>query len=105
MSGKLNSINLAASTPVVLWTNLTTTPSTITLSLCNKSTSTANVRVAIIDGASISDITDADYIEYDLALASRNVLERTAIVLGQNQSIYVFSSSAQVSAVVWGFTG
>jgi len=105
MSGKLNAINLASSTPAILYANLTVSPSTVTISLCNKNTATASIRVAIVDGIAIDDVRDADYIEYDFPITSRNVLERTAIVLGQNQSIYVFSNIASVSAVVWGFTG
>jgi hypothetical protein len=105
MSGKLNAINLASSTPAILYTNTKTSPATVTISMCNKNTSTALIRVAIVSGITINDLTDADYIEYELPIASHNVLERTAIVLGLNDSIYVYSNVASVSAVAWGFTG
>ena len=71
----------------------------VTLNIVNRQSSATTVRVALRDAA--GNVTDADCIEYDVALVANGVLERTGIVLDANNGLHVYSSAA-VSAVAYG---
>ena len=71
----------------------------VTLNVVNRQSSATTVRVALRDAA--GNVTDADCIEYDVALVANGVLERTGIVLDANNGLHVYASAA-VSAVVYG---
>ena len=71
----------------------------VTLIVVNRQSSATTVRVALRDAA--GNVTDADCIEYDVALVANGVLERTGIVLDANNGLHVYASAA-VSAVVYG---
>ena len=68
----------------------------VTLNIVNRQSSATTVRVALRDAA--GNVTDADCIEYDVALVANGVLERTGIVLDANNGLHVYASAA-VSAV------
>ena len=59
----------------------------------------ADIRIAI---ATTDTPAAAEYIEYDTSVFSKNVLERTGLVLSAGQRIVVYSSAASISAVVVG---
>ena len=71
----------------------------VTLNVVNRQSSATTVRVALRDAA--GNVTDADCIEYAVALVATGVLERTGIVLDANNGLHVYASAA-VSAVVYG---
>ena len=73
----------------------------VTLNIVNRQSSATTVRVALRDAA--GNVTDADCIEYDVALVANGVLERTGIVLDANNGLHVYASAA-VSAVVYGLS-
>ncbi len=86
------------------WANLitgTTTPIVVNLSACNDSGSADSaVYIAVIpNGATRSS---AHYIEGGVSLASKGVIERTGIVLGNGDKIDVQSASGNVSFIAWG---
>ena len=51
----------------------------------------------------VTDITDADYILYDKALAGNSTDKNTGIVIGPGSSIMVYSTANAISYVVNGF--
>ena len=57
------------------------------------------IRMSIADNATP---TNGEYIEFETGLLSKNILERTGIVLSATQKIVILSSQASVSAVVVG---
>ena len=71
----------------------------VTLNIVNRQSTATTVRVALRDAA--GNVTDADSIEYDVALVANGVLERTGIVLDANNGLHVYASAA-VSAVAYG---
>lgn len=102
MSGRLSAIDLSATTNTLLYTCPDSTVATVNLSLCNRNNSVVLVRAALVDGVLV-DLSDSDYFEYDSDVCDSTPLERSGIVLGAGQSIIVYSDTANVSAVLWGW--
>jgi hypothetical protein len=98
-TGRLGVADLAAATNTTLYTVPATTFSVVTISIVNRGTSAANIRIAV--SASASPL-DSEYIEYDVSLSAKGVLERTGVVLDAGKLIVVRSSSVSVNAVVYG---
>ncbi len=98
-TGRLGVADLAAATNTTLYTVPATTFSVITLNIVNRSASAVTVRVAV---ASAATPADSEYIEYDVSLAAKGVLERTGIVMDAGKLLVVRSSATSVNAVVYG---
>jgi hypothetical protein len=98
-TGKLGANDLSATTNTTVYTCPADTYAVVAINICNRGASTTGIRIAIAD----SDTPGvAEYIEYDSEVFSKNVLERTGIVLAATQRIVVYSTQANVSAVVVG---
>lgn len=101
MSGKLGSAALAADTTTTVYTVPENTVATLNMSLVNRGTDPAKVRVAITNTVAPGN---ADWIEYDAEIpAAGGVLERTALVIGAGENIIIYSDVGNVSARVHGF--
>ena len=98
-TGRLGTQDLSAGTNATLYTCPDNNFAVVTVSLCNRSASSANVRISVSDTATPAD---SEYIEYDAAVLAKGVLERTGIVLAAGQRIVVRSSAAGTSAVCYG---
>jgi len=101
-TGKLGAVDLAATTDTILYTAPVAGLATVNLNMCNRGAVNVKIRIAILDGA-IGTLTNADYVEFDLNLAAKGVIERTGLVVSNGASIMVYSDSIDVSAVCWGF--
>jgi hypothetical protein len=98
-TGRLGAANLAAATDTSIYTVPSDTFSVVTVSVCNRSSSAANIRVAVsVTGTP----TVSEYLEFDTSLSAKGVLERTGIVLDAGKQIIVRSSAVDVNAVVYG---
>ena len=98
-TGRLGVADLSAATNTTLYTVPASTFSVVTVSVCNRGATAATVRIAIAASASPSD---SEYIEYDVSLAAKGVLERTGIVMDAGKLLVVRSSAISVNAVVYG---
>jgi hypothetical protein len=98
-TGRLGTADLAAVTNTTLYTCPTTTFTVLTLNVCNRGTTPANIRVAIASSATPSD---SEWIEYDVEIVAKGVLERTGLVLDAGKLLVVRSSAISVSAVCYG---
>jgi hypothetical protein len=98
-TGRLGIADLAAVTNTTVYTVPATTFTVATLSICNRSASAITVRVAI---ASAATPVNSEFIEYDVQILAKGVLERTGIVMDAGKLLVVRSSSIDVSAVVYG---
>ena len=98
-TGRLGTADLAAVTLTTVYTVPATTFSVVTVSVINRSASAALIRIALASGASP---TDAEWLEYDVSLSPKGVLERTGIVMDTGKLLVVRSSATSVNAVVYG---
>ena len=77
-TGRLGIADLSAAADTSLYTVPADTFAVVTVSLCNRSTGTRSVRIAV---ASAATPTNAEYIEYDADILANGVLERGAFNL------------------------
>jgi len=98
-TGRLGASNVSATTNTTVYTCPADTYAVVAVNICNRGTSTSALRIAIADA---DTPTAAEYIEYDSSVFANNVLERTGIVLSAGQRVVVYSSQANISAVVVG---
>jgi hypothetical protein len=98
-TGKLGANDLSATTNTTVYTCPADTYAVVAINICNRGSNATAVRIAVADGDSPGA---AEYIEYDAEIFSKNVLERTGLVLAATQRLVVYSTQASVSAVVVG---
>lgn len=98
-TGRLGVADLAAATNTTIYTTPASTFTVATVSLCNRSSTTVNVRLAI---SAADSPTDSEYLEFDAQLLAKGVLERTGIVLDAGKKLVVRSSALGVSAACYG---
>lgn len=98
-TGRLAANDLSAAALTTVYTCPADTYTVSSITICNRGAASTNISIAIADA---DTPTVAEYIEFETALLSKNVLERTGIVLSTDQRIVVLSSEASVSVVVVG---
>lgn len=98
-TGRLGSNDLVAATNTSVYTCPVDTFTVLTVSVCNRGSVAATIQIAI---ASAATPTVAEYIEFDISLSAKGVLERTGIVLDAGKILVVRSSAGSVSAVAYG---
>ena len=99
LQGRLGTADLSAATNTTLYTCPSGTFTVCTVNVVNRGASAANIRIAICD---TSTPGDDEYIEYDVSLAAKGVLERTGIVVDAGKLVVVRSSAVSVNAVAYG---
>lgn len=98
-TGRLGTADLSATTNTTVYTCPADTYAVVSVNVCNRAGTSASVRIALTDtGTPGND----EYVEYDLELLANGVVERTGFVLSATQNVVVYSSAANVSAVVYG---
>jgi len=98
-TGRLGVADLSAATNTTLYTVPATTFTVLTVNLVNRAATAATVRIAVSTSATPAD---SEYIEYDVSLSAKGVLERTGIVMDAGKLLVVRSSAVSVSAVAYG---
>jgi hypothetical protein len=98
-TGRLGTADLAAVTLTTVYTVPATTFTVATVSVVNRGVGAALIRIAVASSATPSD---AEWLEYDVSLSPKGVLERTGIVMDTGKLLVVRSSAASVNAVVYG---
>ena len=99
-TGRLGSADLSApNTDVSIYTVPPDTFSVVTVSVCNRGSQAAKIRLALSTSGTPSN---SDFLEFDVDLPARGVLERTGIVMDANKVLVVRSDTANVNAVAYG---
>lgn len=102
-TGRLDTpLDLAATTYSTAYTCPSSTFAVATISLCNRSAASRTIRIAVTTTATPSAPGNGEFIEYDTELLAKGVIERTGIVLQAGMKLVVWSSSTDVSVVVYG---
>tara|TARA_B100000945_G_C20089567_1_gene460624 strand:+ start:292 stop:606 length:315 start_codon:yes stop_codon:yes gene_type:complete len=102
-SGVYGKVNVSATT----WTEVVAPPTAgntkvTTLNVCNRGAGSVTVQIAL---STDTTITDDEFIEYDVSIPAKGVLERTGIVLSENNGLYIYTSASDVTAVAYGLDG
>ena len=90
----------SANTDTSIYTVPSAKTASLTLSLVNRGTSSAAIRVGLCASGSIGN---AEYIEYETILPPKGVLERTGIVMQATKQLVVRTDTANISASAYGF--
>ena len=98
-TGRLGAADLGAGTNTTVYTVPASTYGVVTCSVCNRGNSAISVRMAV---ASADTPTNGEYIEYDVEVLAKGVLERSGSVMDAGKKLVVYSSAVNVSAVVFG---
>jgi hypothetical protein len=101
-TGRLGTANITGTGNTTIYTVPAGTFSVVSVSICNRNTTTAaTIRVAICGSA--TPAVD-EYIEYDTSLVASGVVERTGLVMdaGKILVVQISSSTPTVSVVAMG---
>ncbi len=98
-TGILGTSDLSATTNTTVYTVPASTFSVVTVSICNRSSSTVTVRLA---AAASGTPGNAEYLEFGTQILANGVLERSGIVLDAGKNIVAYSSATSVNVVVTG---
>lgn len=98
-TGILGTADLALTTNTALYVVPADTFTVANLTLCNRGATTVTVRVAL---SATGTPSNSEYIEYDVEIPAKGVLERTGLVLDATKNIVVYASATGVSAVTYG---
>jgi hypothetical protein len=98
-TGRLGTADLSAVTLTSVYTVPATTFTVATVSVVNRGAGASLIRIAVASSATPSD---AEWLEYDVSLSPKGVLERTGIVMDTGKILVVRSSATSVNAVVYG---
>ena len=98
-SGILGQSAPSATTNTTVYTVPASTHTVANISIVNRATTAATVRVAL---AAAGSPTSAEWIEYDTTIPGLGVLERTGVSLQAGKSVVVYASTANLSVSVYG---
>jgi|TARA_R110000824_G_scaffold248822_1_gene437800 hypothetical protein len=111
-SGHLAYAIPATATSTTIYIPATGVTATFAINCVNINTDAADVRIQVAATASISNLTDSQYVEHSTPLTVKgtigNVLERTGLVVAYDANapggngIVVRSSTGQVAFNIWG---
>ena len=98
-TGRIGTADLPGATNTTIYTCPASTYAVASVNFVNRGNSPVLVRLAICD---TSTPGNDEYIEYDVELNPKNVLERTGIVIDASKLIVAYASSSNVSVVAMG---
>jgi hypothetical protein len=91
--------DLSPTTNTTIYTVPADTFAIVTISVCNRATSTRDVRVAL---AASGTPGNSEYIEFDTELVANGTLERGGVVLDAGKNVVIYANSTDVTAMVYG---
>ena len=99
-SGILGQTAPSASTDTSVYTVPASTLSVVNINVLNRSTANpVDVRIAL---AASGTPTSSEYIEYDVTVPAKGVVERTGIALNAGKQVVIYVSTGDTSVSVYG---
>ena len=99
-SGILGQSAPSATTNTTVYTVPASTVSTFNISVCNTSSASIAVRIAVANSGTPSI---AEYLEYNAVIPPNGVLERGGIVANAAKNVVVYASAAGLAVTVYGY--
>ena len=99
-SGILGQSAPLATTNTTVYTVPSATVATFNISVCNTSSSSITVRIAVANSG--TPLT-AEYLEYNAVIPPNGVLERGGIVANAAENVVVYASAAGLAVSVYGY--
>jgi len=99
-SGILGQSAPSATTNTTVYTVPASKTATFNISVCNRGSTLANIRLAI---AATGTPSNSEYIEYDTEVPAYSVFERTGIVAQATKNTVIYTDSANLSISVYGY--
>lgn len=100
--GRLAAVELAATTDTTIYSPAAGRWATVTVNICNRSTTAAKVRLLLVDAATVGTPADEDYLEYETIIPLGTPLERTNIIVNPGYCIAARSDGSDTNVQVWG---
>ena len=101
-TGILGSVDIQPTIDTVVYTVPSDTFAVISVNICNRGTSARNIRIALTSDETTLASNLGNYIEYDVELLAKGVIERTGLVLNAGTKVVVYSNNTDCSAMVYG---
>lgn len=101
-TGRLGNLDVAATTYTDLYAVPADTFTVLSVSLANRTAGNITIRLAVTTTAGPSAPNNSEFIEYDVVLTPKGVLERTGLVLKTGEIVSVYASATGISAVAMG---
>jgi hypothetical protein len=98
-TGILGTADLALTTNTALYTVPANTFTVVNITVCNRNNTAVTVRVAL---SATGTPSNSEWIEFDVEIPAKGVLERTGLVLDATKNIVVYSDTTGVNAVAYG---
>jgi hypothetical protein len=100
MKGRLGAWQLNAGINQAVYVNNYTDAAVVSISVCNRNHVSTFISVA--NTTSQTSPSLEEWIEYEVEILGKGVLERTGIIVSPDHFLVVKSSQNNVNAVVWG---
>ena len=99
-SGILGQTAPSASTDTTVYTVPASTLAVVNINVLNRSgANPVDVRIALATGGTPSN---SEYIEYDVTVPAKGVVERTGVALNDGKKVVVYCSTGDTSVSVYG---
>lgn len=98
-TGRLGTADLAADSEEIIYTCPQDTFTVASVSFCNRGNNGVAVRLAIASG---TEAEPDEFLEFDVEILGKGVLERTGIIVGAGQNLIARASAPNVSVVAFG---
>lgn len=100
MKGRLGAWELYSGINQAVYVNNYTDAAVVSVSVCNRNH--VPTLISIANSTSDTSPANAEWIEYDVEVLGKGVLERTGIIISPGHYLVVQSNISNVNAVVWG---